>query len=100
MQIREYINTQYVERVHEMKREDVVIGMKVKVKSKSAGKPLSESTVYAGMKERNQDFLYVAHQHAIEVGVSDRFLLTDDKSDIHCCGDYFLCSDFEPYVEE
>ena len=73
--------------------------MKVKVNSKSTGKPLSESLVYAGMKEKGQDFLYVAHQHAVEIKVSDRFLLTNNKSDIYCCGDYFMCSDFEPFIE-
>lgn len=80
-----------------MNRADVVLGMKVVPHNKTAGKPLELSDVYKEMKAKNQPFLFVAHQHAGDVGNSDKFLLTDDERFVHCCGDYFMCSDFEPY---
>lgn len=81
-----------------MNRVDVVIGMKVVPHRKSTGKPLELSTAYKDMKAKGQSFLYVAHQHAGEVGTSDRFMLTDDERRVHLGGDYFMCSDFEECV--
>lgn len=80
-----------------MNRSDVVIGMKVVPHAKTIGKPLHLSSAYNDAKAKNQQFLYVAHQHADDIGRSDRFLLSDD--DIRFCGDYFMCSDFEEYKE-
>jgi len=80
-----------------MKKEDVKIGMKVVIHAKSAGKPMALSSICDKMKEKKQPFLYVSHQHADERGGS-RFMLSDDRSDVHCCGDYFMCTDFEPYT--
>lgn len=82
-----------------MNRADVILGMKVVPHNKTAGMPLASSTVYQAMEDKNQPFLFVAHQHAGDVGKSDKFLLTDDEREVHCCGDYFMCSDFEPYKE-
>ena len=82
-----------------MKKEDVKIGMKVQVHSKSTGIELGLSSVILEAKRKGQKFLYVTHQHAIEKG-GERFMLSDDEHDINLCGDYFLCSDFEPYNEE
>lgn len=81
-----------------MKREDVVIGMKVVPHSKSVGCPFNLSNAHLGMVLKDQEFLYVTHQHAGEVSKSDRFLLSDE--DTRFIGDYYLCSDFEPYEEE
>lgn len=83
-----------------MNRADVVLGMKVVPHAKSTGKPLHLSSAYNDAKANNQPFLYVSHQHAGDVGKSDKFLLTDDERFVHCCGDYFMCSDFEPYKEQ
>jgi len=80
-----------------MKREDVIIGMKVIPHKKSVGCSLNFSNAYIEMKASKQEFLYVAHQHADEVGKSDRFLLSNDETNMYLCGDYFLCSDFEEY---
>lgn len=66
---------------------------------KSIGVHLKISNVYKAMKAKEQPYLYVAHQHAKDVGVSDTFLLTDDERCVYICGDYFCCSDFEPYEE-
>ena len=81
-----------------MKKEDVEIGMKVKVHKKSIGCPLSQSDVYISAEKNNQKFLYVAHQHMSDKG-TDKFLLHNDEDCISWCGDYFSCLDFEPYVE-
>ena len=81
-----------------MNRVDVVIGMKVVPHRKTTGKPLHLSSAYNDAKAKGQPYLYVAHQHADERDRSDRFLLSDE--DIRFCGDYFMCSDFELYVEE
>lgn len=83
-----------------MNRTDVVIGMKVVPHKKSIGISLRQSNAYKAMKSIHQPFLYVAHQHAQDRDVSDKFMLTDDKRQIYICGDYFLCSDFEPYIEK
>ena len=80
-----------------MNRADVVIGMKVVPHRKTTGKPLHLSSAYNDAKTKGQPYLYVAHQHADERDRSDRFLLSDE--DIRFCGDYFMCSDFEPYKE-
>lgn len=82
-----------------MNRVDVIIGMKVVPHGKTTGGPLKYSNAYNDMKAKNQDFLYVAHQHANERNTGNRFLLTDDERCINLTGDYFMCSDFEPYNE-
>ena len=83
-----------------MNKADVVIGMKVVPHRKSTGKPLHASNAFLDAKAKGQPYLYVAHQHADERESGERFLLTDDERWVHCFGDYFMCSDFEPYVEE
>lgn len=84
-----------------MDKNNVQIGMKVVPKSKSVGCSLEDAGVYKEMKRKKQPFLYVTHQHAMdkEIG-SDRFLLSDNVTDISCCGDYFKSLDFEPYVDK
>lgn len=81
-----------------MNREDVVIGMRVVPRRKSIRKPLHLSGAHNAAKAKGQPYLYVAHQHVKDIGKSDRFLLSEE--DIRFCGDYFMCSDFEPYAEE
>lgn len=77
-----------------MKFEDVKIGMKVVPHSKTVAgyNDLQNSCEWKRSIKKGQQFLYVARMDMGRIILSE----TDDTIE----GDYFLASDFEPYIEK
>jgi len=76
-----------------MKLKDVKIGMKVIPHSKNAGeKDLNQSSVWRRVKLNKQPFLYVTGLEGMTVLLNSEYIKNN--------GDYFLASDFKPYIEK
>ena len=81
-----------------MRLEDVKVGMKVVPHSKSVWNTLDESEVWKKAKSIRQPYLYVCGFDYACYDCQRGVVLKVDTDESY--GDFFLASDFEPYVEK